>query len=162
MEVEYSEGNVIDLIKKLDNDLSNTHDILRLGRIPEPKSGRRYREILFNMFRESGFVIAQVYIDFKSGLRRVFVFTGKAVPTGKGNNFLEKPVYSEGYYVDKKGDEIIKISVYNSYVFQSAKELFKLISKFGDRYRLTDYEVYIDKMVEYINVDDIFSGEVGG
>jgi len=162
MYIEYRGGNVVDLIKKLDEDLNNVHEISRLGRIPEPKSGMRYREILLNTFRESGFVSATVFIDFKNGVRRVYTFLGKIIPRGDINNLFEMPIYTEGYYIDKKGNEVLKIVVYNPYTFTNSYELFKLISEFGERYRLTDYEVYIDKMIEYMKIEDLFGGDVGG
>ncbi|HIE37347.1 TPA: hypothetical protein EYP83_04175 [Candidatus Geothermarchaeota archaeon] len=162
MEITYEKGNLIDLIEKLDNDLNNIHDISRLGRIPEPRPGMRYREILLGMFRESGFISATVFIDFKNGIRRVYTFMGKVIPRGDINNLFEMPIYTEGYYIDKKGDEIINMVIYNPYTFKNSYELFKMISEFGERYRLTDYEVYVDRMIEYLKIEDLLSGDVGG
>ena len=162
MEIEYNEGNVVDLISKLDEDLRNSQNIARLSRIPEPRADKRYREILFNLFRESGFMFATIVIDFKDGLRRVYTFYGKALPRMDKENLFDMPIYAEGYYIDKRGEKISKMVIYNPYTFTNSITLFKMISEFGERYRLTDYEVYIDKMVEYISIEDLFSGEVGG
>jgi len=162
MKVEYVEGNVKDLIKKLDEDLKNINRITRLGRIPEPRPGIRYRELLLNTFRESGFVSATVFIDFKDGIRRVYTFFGKVIPFSGEEKLVNLPIYTEGYYLDKKNEKILNIVVYNPYTFPNSYELFKLISEFGERYRFTDYEVYIDKMIKYIKIEDLFSADVGG
>ncbi len=162
MKITFESGTTIDLIKKLDEDLSRVSEIVRLGRMPEPKSGHRYREILLNMYRESGFVSAIIFIDFKDGTRKVYTFYGKALPQQGVDDLLSLPVYTEGYCLVKKGGKTVETIIYNPYTFKDSYELFKLISEFGERYRLTDYEVYLDKMIEYMNVDDLFQSDVGG
>ena len=161
VETIYRPGNVVDLIKRLEEDLSNTQNISRLGRIPEPRAGRKYRELLLNMFLESGSVFAIIVVDYKDGTRRTYTFSGKVLPSQGGDTLLDLPVSAEGHVVEKRGG-VTRIEVYNPYVFPSAKELFKLISEFGEKYRAADYEVYIDKMMERINLDTLMDSDVGG
>jgi len=127
VETIYRPGNVVDLIRRLEEDLSNTQGISRLGRIPEPRSGRKYRELLLNMFLESGSVFAVIVVDYKDGTRRTYAFSGRVLPGQGSDNLLDLPVSAEGHVVEKRQGSI-RIEVYNPYVFPSARELFKLIS----------------------------------
>jgi len=154
LEVEYNSGNVLDLMNNLDNDLSNTDMIRALARLPEPSKARKYRDILFNIFRETGFIYAIIVIEFKDGIKKNYVFYGKSLIGKEAKDYIDAPIYTEGYLVVKSGDKVRHI-IYNPYTFPNAKELFKRIREMGDKFRLSDFEVYLERITEYIDLDII-------
>lgn len=155
MEIEYAEGNTLDLINELENDLKKVDEIKAMARMPEPSRDRRYREVLFNIYRETGFLYAIVAVEFKNKVKKIYVFLGKSIIGKDIKDYLETPVYTEGYLVVKKDNELVRHIIYNSYIFKEASSLFKKISEIGDKYRISDYEVYMEKIIEYMDLDTI-------
>ena len=154
MEVVYEEGSVKDLITELEKDLENIRDLKALARVPEPSRGRRYREILYSNFVRLGFVAASVVLEFKNGVVKSYVFIGKAIPSKDTNNYLNMPVHTEGYLVEKSREKIIH-KIYNPYIYRSGKDLFNRVKELGDRFRLSDLEVYMERIQEYLEYDSL-------
>ena len=152
MEVVYEEGSVKDLIVELENDLDDIKDLKALARIPEPSRGRRYRDILYSTFIHLGFILASVILEFKNGKVKSYVFMGKAIPTKDVNKYLDMPVYTEGYMIEKSREKIIH-RVYNPYVYRSGVELFNRVRELGDKFRLSDLEVYMERISDYLEYD---------
>ena len=154
MEVEYVDGSTLDLISDLENDLEKVDKIKALARMPEPSKARRYREVLFNIYRETGFIYAIVAIEFKDGVKKIYVFAGRSIVSKDVKDYIETPVYTEGYLIIKK-DKASRHVLYNPYTFKDARKLFRRISELGDKYRLSDYEVYMERIMEYIDFDTV-------
>jgi len=154
MKVGYVDGSTLDLIGDLESDLEKVDKIKALARMPEPSKARRYREILFNIYRETGFIYAIVAIEFKDGVKKIYVFTGRSIVSRDVEDYIKTPVYTEGYLIIKENGLSSHI-IYNPYTFKDARILFKRISELGDKYRLSDYEVYMERIMEYIDFDTI-------
>jgi len=154
MKIRYISKNTIDLISEMESDLMNVERIKALARLPEPSRDRRYRDVLINIYKETGFIYALVVIEFKDGFKKIYVFTGKALLDSGLRDYIDASIYTEGSLVIKSPEGIEHI-VYSPYVFESARELFKKIGELGDKYRLSDYEVYLERIMEYIDFDTI-------
>lgn len=152
MEIIYEEGSVKDLIIELEKDFEAIKDLKALARIPEPSRGRRYRDILHSTFIRLGFIVASVILEFKDGRVKSYVFLGKAIPTKDVNKYLDMPIYTEGYVIEKSRKRIVH-RVYNSYVYKNGAELFNRVRELGDRFRLSDLEVYMERIQEYLEYD---------
>lgn len=152
MEVVYEEGSVKDLITELENDLEAIKDLKALARIPEPSRGRRYRDILYSTYIRLGFILASVVLEFKNGEVKSYVFMGKAIPAKDVNKYLDMPVYTEGYVIEKSREKIVH-RIYNPYVYKSGVELFNRVRELGDKFRLSDLEVYMERISEYLEYD---------
>ena len=153
MKIIFEEGSVRDLIDHLENDLLNIKDLKALARLPEPSRGRRYRDVLYSTFIRLGYVTASVILEFKDGLVKSYVFIGRVIPFPGQDNYLEMPIYTEGYLVEKSRGSIT-YRHYNPYVFKSGKALFKRIKELGDKFRLSDLEVYLERISEYLEYDE--------
>ncbi len=153
MKIIFEEGSVLDLIGHLEDDLLNIKDLKALARQPEPSRGRRYRDVLYSTYVRLGYVTASVILEFKDGLVKSYVFMGRVIPFPGRDNYLEMPVYTEGYLVEKSKSSII-YRHYNPYVFKNGKALFKRVKELGDKFRLSDLEVYLERISEYLEYDE--------
>jgi hypothetical protein len=154
MEVEYVDGSTLDLISDLEKDLEKVDKIKALARMPEPSKARRYREVLFNIYRETGFIYAIVAIEFKDDVKKIYVFSGRSIVSKDAKDYIETPVYTEGYLIIRESGSSRHV-IYNPYTFKDARVLFRRISELGDKYRLSDYEVYMERIMEYIDFDTV-------
>lgn len=150
MEIVYEEASVKDLIERLEEDLKSTGELRALARLPEPSRGRRYREVLYHTFARLGTVMASVILEYKDGRVKDYVFLAKAIPTQAHERFIEMPVYAEGYLIEKSKDKVVQ-RIFSPLIFKSGRELFEKVKDIGDRYRVSDYEVHMEYVKEYLD-----------
>lgn len=152
MEVVYEGKDINYMIKLLEKDLERHEQIKSLSRIPEPSRGRRYREVLLQTFNLLGSLSASVVIEFRDGLIRRYVFIGRVIPTESKNSFLSMPFYAEGYVFESIGDKQA-YRIFNPFIYPQAKDVFKIIKSIGDKFRLSDLEVHLEKIAESLEFD---------
>ena len=152
MEVVYEGKDINDMIRLLEKDLEKHEHIKSLSRIPEPSRGRRYREVLLQTFNLLGSLNASVVIEFRDGLIRRYVFIGKIVPKESSESFLDMPFYAEGYIFESIGEKKV-YRIFNPYIYPKAKDVFKIIKDIGDKFRLSDLEVHLEKITESLDFD---------
>ncbi len=152
MQVVYEGKDINDMIRLLEKDLERHESIKSLSRIPEPSRGRRYREVLLQTFVSLGSLNASVVIEFRDGLIRRYVFLGKAIPTSSGESFLDMPFYAEGYIYESKRDAKV-YRVFSPVIYPQAKDVFRIIKSIGDKFRVSDLEVHLEKITESLDFD---------
>ncbi len=152
MEVVYESGSINDMIKLLEKDLERHEEIKSLSRVPEPSRGRRYRQVLLQTFSSIGSLIASVVIEFKNGLIRRYVFLGKVMPKGNSTSFIDMPFYAEGYIYETIGGDA-KFRIFSPVIYPTAKEVFLIVKSIGDKFRLSDLEVHLEKITETLDYD---------
>lgn len=145
--------DIIRMINELTSDLSNTENLRAISRIPEPRGGLRYREILKRLYISLGSFQASVVIEFKNGLRRHYVFLVRAIPEEGKVSFADCQIEANGYVVDKTPENEVLYRIFKTTRISGINELYKMISEVGDKFRWSDIEIYLKRVMEY---DDYF------
>jgi len=153
LEIIHEEKDIMGMVGELTNDLSDPEQLRAISRVPEPKAGLRYREILRKLYISLGSFQASVIIEFKDGLRKHYVFIVKAIPDESKESIAECRVYAEGYILEKKPNRGVTYRIFKSATLSSVDELYKIISEVGDKFRWSDIKIYLKKIMEY---DDYF------
>ncbi len=135
-EVVYSEKTVLDMLKKLENDLTQGNIIL-VERLPPIRETEKYREHILNILREFHKAFIIVRIVFSDGTRRGYgiIISGE----GELGQIPERGIV-EGFEVEYLPDKKRKI-VYKPVAFISSKELMINLERFAKLYH--DSEVMI-------------------
>lgn len=152
MEVVYEGKDINYMIRLLEEDLEKHEYIKSLSRIPEPSRGRRYRQVLLQTFSLLGSLNASVVIEFKDGLIRRYVFIGKVIPRESSDSFIDMPFYADGYIFETWGENQV-YRIFNPYIYPKARDVFKIIRDIGDKFRLSDLEVHMEKITESLDFD---------
>jgi len=152
MKIVKEDKDVTEMIEELLNDLLNPAALRAISRMPEPKGGLRYRNILKRLFLSLGSFQAAVIIQFKDGLRKYYVFFAKALVSEKAADFIECPIEAWGYIVEKKNGQVI-YREFKKATMDDVDTLYRLISEVGDKFRWSDLEIYLKSISEY---DDLF------
>lgn len=145
----HEDMDVLNMLDMLMEDLSDPASLRAISRVPEPRGGMRYREVLKRLYLSLGLFHASVIIEFKDGRRRYYTFIAKAVPNEKANDFTECEVEATGFIIERYGDDQVTYRVFRKSSLSDIKELYKLISDVGDKYRWSDIEIYLKKIMEY-------------
>lgn len=152
MKIIKENRSVIEMIDELLNDLLNPGDLRAISRMPEPKGGFRYRNILKRLFLSLGSFQAIVVIQFKNGLKKYYVFFVKAIVSEDAKDFIDCPVEAWGYIVERK-DSNITYREFDKDTLTDVEKLYQLISEVGDKFRWSDLEIYLKSISEY---NDLF------
>lgn len=159
MEVVYEEGNVIKMVELLVRDLSNVSSLKAISRLPEPGGGKRYRDMLYSIFKSFGYVYASIRVEFRDGLIRNYVFLGRAIPREGRDDFMDMPVRTEGYIIEVLRDRRT-YRYFNEFVFSNGREMFRKIKEVGDKFRISDMAIYMEWISTMIDLD--LESDIGG
>jgi|Deesub1362B_J571_1020462.scaffolds.fasta_scaffold00004_458 hypothetical protein len=149
MKIVKEEKNVLNMVEMLMEDLSDPASLRAISRVPEPKGGMRYREVLQRLYLSLGIFHASVVIEFRDGKRKYYTFLARAIPDEAAKDFTECEVEAIGYIVEREKDGDIVYRIFEKSKLNNVKKLYSLISKVGDKYRWSDIEIYLKKIMEY-------------
>ncbi len=141
-----AESDVEGLLEKLSSDLQCGR-LTKLARLPQPKIGVRYRDLLRNLYRSSGTAQATIWLEMEDGAKRIYIFLIKADVKGPVSSLLEAPAMVSGYMLDLKGDNIEYVK-YSPRGYPSAAELFQRIENMASLYRLSEDRLLKEKALE--------------
>ncbi len=137
MRIERTGQSMSKLLTSLEEDLRR-EDITHIERVPTPRPGERYREVVFRYFTEFG--IATVYIRIKShNFERRYVITAKYDWTVGG--------IVEGWIVE--GDVV---RIYEP-VAMSLEDIGKTLDYFGETFWKAEEKLLGQKMVRAYTED---------
>ncbi len=142
-EVIYSEETVLDMLKKLENDLLKGNIIL-VERLPPVRETEKYRDHIANILREFHKAFILVRIVFADGVRRGYAI----IISGEGElGELPQRGIVEGLEVEYSNDRKRKI-VYRPVAFTSPQELVNNLERFAKLYHESEVRIVELKLPE--------------
>ncbi|NPA69559.1 MAG: hypothetical protein GXO26_02010 [Crenarchaeota archaeon] len=142
-EVIYSEETVLDMLKKLENDLLRGNIIL-VERLPPVRETEKYRDHIANILKEFHKAFILVRIVFADGVRRGYAI----IISGEGElGELPQRGIVEGLEVEYSGDKKRKI-VYRPVAFTSPQELVSNLERFAKLYHESEVRIVELKLPE--------------
>ena len=134
------------LLERLSEDLQS-EELVSLARIPQPRVGTRYRDLLKQLYKNAGVAQATVWVEKLGGVKRVYTFVIRANPEKPVRSFLEAPAVVNGYMIEISDGEA-EYLVYRPREYPSAAELFGKIEEFASLYRLSEDRILREKVLE--------------
>ncbi len=141
-----AEADVSSLLQELSRDLRSS-GLLRAARVPAPRAGERYRDLLAALYRSSGSALATVWVEMEDGTRRVYSFYMKADPEAPVGTLLEAPSIVSGHVIEIRGEDA-ELREYGSLRFPLASKMFAQIEEMADLYRLSEDRVARERSLE--------------
>ena len=140
------EADVGSLLQELSRDL-RSEGLSRVARIPAPRVGERYRDVLASLYRSSGNALATVWLEAADGSRRVYSFYVKADLEGPARSLLEAPAVVSGHLIEIRGGEA-EFREYSPLRFPVASEMFVRIEEMAELYRLSEDRIARERAQE--------------
>ncbi len=142
-EVIYSDKTVLEMLKKLENDLTGGNIVL-VERLPPVRETEKYREHIVNILKEFHKAFILIRVVFSDGTRRGYAI----VISGEGElgEIPERGIV-EGFEVEYLKDRKIKI-VYRPVAYTSSRELIVNIEKFAKLYHESEVRIVELKLPE--------------
>ncbi|NPA23639.1 MAG: hypothetical protein GXO23_05035 [Crenarchaeota archaeon] len=142
-EVVYSDETVLDMLRKLENDLLKGNIIL-VERLPPVRETEKYRDHIVNILREFHKAFILVRIVFADGIRRGYAI----IITGEGElGEIPQRGIVEGLEVEYTSEKKRKV-VYRPVAFTSAKELMNNLERFARLYHESEVRIVELKLPE--------------
>ncbi|NPB00038.1 MAG: hypothetical protein GXO10_01550 [Crenarchaeota archaeon] len=142
-EVIYSEETVLDMLRKLENDLLKGNIIL-VERLPPVRETEKYRDHIANILREFHKAFILIRIVFADGVRRGYAI----IISGEGElGEIPQRGIVEGLEVEYMGDKKRKI-VYRPVAFTSPQELVNNLERFAKLYHESEVRIVELKLPE--------------
>ncbi len=148
MQVVISDKSTDTLLQELKEAL-RSEKVIGLARLPEPRPGIRYRDIIKKVFSLAGSVEAIVFIEMEDGEKRVYVFDLEAVIKA-GTTLMNSSVKVRGKYLKYK-DGLSQVVYYKETSEGKAGEVFEKVNEMADLYEAA-YEQAFSRKVSGIDI----------
>ncbi|MDP8023756.1 MAG: hypothetical protein ACP5FU_04460 [Nitrososphaeria archaeon] len=148
MQVVISDKSTDTLLQELKEAL-RSEKVIGLARLPEPRPGIRYRDIIKKVFSLAGSVEAIVFIEMEDGEKRVYVFDLEAVIKA-GTTLMNSSVKVRGKYLKYK-DGLSQVVYYKETSEGKAGEVFEKVNEMADLYEAA-YEQAFSRKVSAIDI----------
>jgi hypothetical protein len=148
MQVIVSDKSTDFLLQEL-KDVLKSEKVNGLARLPEPRPGIRYRDVIKKIFSLAGSVQAIVFIEMEDGEKRVYVFDLEAV-IKPGTPLTESKVKVKGKYFKYK-DGLSQVVYYKESSEGKAEDVFRMIDEMADLYEAA-YEQAFSRKVSAIDI----------
>ncbi|MGC9145222.1 MAG: hypothetical protein ACP5GS_03800 [Nitrososphaeria archaeon] len=148
MQVVISDKSTNTLLQELKEAL-RSEKVIGLARLPEPRPGIRYRDIIKKVFSLAGSVEAIVFIEMEDGEKRVYVFDLEAVIKA-GTTLMNSSVKVRGKYLKYK-DGLSQVVYYKETSEGKAGEVFEKVNEMADLYEAA-YEQAFSRKVSAIDI----------
>ncbi len=135
------------LIGELQEELARGK-VTGLARLPEPRVGIKYRDVVQRIFTLTGTVQPVVLVELEGGHRKVYSFVVESEP-GKGADFLSSPVLVSGRLINYR-DTGAEVTDYRRYRYGSAQEGFAEVNRIADLYE-SAYDVAFERRISSID-----------
>ncbi len=143
MQVVRSGESADRLLQEL-KDTLRRQDIVGLARLPEPRPGIKYRDILRKVFSIAGSVQAIVFVELEDGEKRVYVFDLEA-DIKAGRPIMQSNVSVRGKLL-KYRDGLVQVTYYSEAVEGSAEKVFQGVNEVADLYEAAYEEAFARKI----------------
>ncbi len=148
MQVVVSDKSTDVLLQEL-KDALKSEKVIGLARLPEPRPGIRYRDIIKKVFSLAGSVEAIVFIEMEDGEKRVYVFDLEAI-IKPGTALMNSNVKVKGKYLKYK-DGLSQVVYYKETSEGKAGEVFEKVNEMADLYEAA-YEQAFSRKVSGIDI----------
>lgn len=148
MQVVQSDKSTDALLQEL-KDVLRSDKVIGLARLPEPRPGIRYRDIIKKVFSLAGSVEAIVFIEMDDGEKRVYVFDLEAVIKA-GKQLMDSNVKVKGKYLKYK-DGLTQVVYYKETSEGKAEEVFQKVNEMADLYEAA-YDQAFSRKVSKIDI----------
>ncbi len=148
MQIIRSEKSAEELLKDLRETLKR-EDVVGLARLPEPRPGTRYRDIIRKVFSLAGSVQAIVFVELEEGEKRVYVFDLEA-QISSGVPILKSNVTVRGKLLKYK-DGLSQVTIYKESAEGTAEKVFEEVNEVADLYEAA-YEQAFSRKVSSIDI----------
>ncbi|MGC8600215.1 MAG: hypothetical protein ACP5LX_04045 [Nitrososphaeria archaeon] len=148
MQVVISDKSTNTLLQELKEAL-RSEKVIGLARLPEPRPGIRYRDIIKKVFSLAGSVEAIVFIEMEDGEKKVYVFDLEAVIKA-GTTLMNSSVKVRGKYLKYK-DGLSQVVYYKETSEGKAGEVFEKVNEMADLYEAA-YEQAFSRKVSAIDI----------
>lgn len=148
MQVVQSDKSTDALLQEL-KDVLRSDKVIGLARLPEPRPGIRYRDIIKKVFSLAGSVEAIVFIEMDDGEKRVYVFDLEAVIKA-GKQLMDSNVKVRGKYLKYK-DGLTQVVYYKETSEGKAEEVFQKVNEMADLYEAA-YDQAFSRKVSKIDI----------
>ena len=136
MRVVRTSEDIEGLLRVLREDLSGG-DVVKVARLPQPRVGERYRDIVKSIFANAGAAQVVVVLETRDRVKKIFVFLLRSEPSEAAKGYLDCPVVVDGYLVEVRGDELLHRE-YSPRRYKDARELLDRIEDMANLYRLSE------------------------
>ncbi|MFP3293409.1 MAG: hypothetical protein RXP77_03750 [Nitrososphaeria archaeon] len=142
------DSDVGSLLQELSRDLRSS-GLSRVARIPAPRVGERYSDVLASLYRTSGNALATIWLEMDDGTRKVYSFYMRVdLEAGSGvGNLLDAPASVSGHLIEIRGGDAV-LREYSPLEFRSASEMFPRIEEMAELYRLSEDRILSERALE--------------
>jgi len=140
------ESDVGALLQELSRDL-RSGGLARVARIPSPRVGERYRDLLASLYRSSGNALATIWLETEDGARRIYSFYIRVDIGSQVGNLLDAPAVVSGHLIRIDGDNADFVE-YEPRRFPVASEMFAQIEEMAELYRLSEDRIARERALE--------------
>ncbi|MGC8969534.1 MAG: hypothetical protein ACP5LG_02950 [Conexivisphaera sp.] len=140
-------ADVGELLQELSRDL-RSGGLSRIARIPAPRVGERYRDLLASLYRSSGNALSTVWLELEDGTRRIYSFYMRAEVESEARSLLDAPAVVTGHVIEVGKDGSAELREYAPLRFPRASEMFPRIEEMAELYRLSEDRIVRERALE--------------
>jgi len=134
------------LLQELSRDL-RSNGLSYVARIPIPRVGERYRDLLMSIYKSSGNALATLWLEMDDGTRRIYSLYIHADIESCVDSLLEAPARVSGHLIEIK-DGGASFKEYAPLKLPIASEIFPRIEEMAKLYRLSEDRILNEKTLE--------------
>lgn len=138
------------LLKGLQDELKDKR-VVGLARLPEPRVGIKYRDIVYRIYTLTGIVHPVVLVELENGEKKVYSFIVES-ELKNGGDFLRSPVLVSGRLIVYRNSGA-EVTVYRRYRYRSAEEGFAEVNALADLYE-SAYDAAFERKI--FSIDPYF------
>jgi hypothetical protein len=140
------DADVGSLLQELSRDLRSS-GLSRIARVPAPRVGERYRDLLASLYKSSGNALATIWLEMEDGTRRIYSFYIRVDIDSPVRNLLEAPAVVNGHLIEIRGGDA-EFRDYATLRFPVASEMFVQIEEMAELYRLSEDRISRERALE--------------